>query len=107
MNGEKNALPAAAAFSGGLLILIQGLIMTLVPLWSDFSSYTTLFYGLFVAVLGVISICLSYFIYKSYSFPKSALLLSIAVVSMIFAGGGFIIGSILTSIGGSLSLLSL
>ena len=107
MNGEKNAVPAAAAFSGGLLILIQGLIMTLVPLLSGFSSHTTLFYGLFVAALGVISICLSYFIYKSYSFPKSALLLSIAVVSMIFAGGGFLIGSILTSIGGSLSLLSL
>lgn len=107
MNGEKNALPAAAAFSGGLLILIQGMIMTLVPLLSDFSSYTTLFYGFFVTALGVISICLSYFIYKSYSFPKSALLLSIAVVSMIFAGGGFLIGSILTSIGGSLSLLSL
>lgn len=107
MDGEKNALPAAAAFSGGLLILFQGLIMTLVPLLSDFSSHATLFYGLFVMALGISAVCLSYFIYKSYSFPRSALLLSIAVVSMLFAGGGFLIGAILTSIGGSLSLLSL
>ncbi|WP_400204298.1 hypothetical protein [Candidatus Methanomassiliicoccus intestinalis] len=106
MDREKNTLPAAAAFSGGLLILFQGLIMTLIPLLSDFSSQATFFYGLFVTALGIISICLSYFIYKSYSFPKSALLLSVAVVSMIFAGGGFLIGSILTSIGGSLSMLS-
>ncbi len=107
MDGEKNVLPAAAAFSGGMLILIQGLIMTVVPLLSDFSSYTTLFYGFFVIAMGIVSIGLSYFIYKSYSFPKSALLLSIAVISMVFAGGGFLIGSILTSIGGSLSMLSL
>ncbi len=94
------------ALGGGIIILLQGLLMTLVPLLSDAASDYTIFYGLFVILMGLIAICLSFLIYKTYKLSQSVLLLSVAVITMFFAGGGFLIGSVLTSIGGSISLLS-
>lgn len=106
VSNEKNTFPAITAAAGGIFIIIQGLFMLLIPLSYNSISEMNLFYGALTTILGLAALVLSYSIYVKYKLSNSLAVLSIAVIVMLFAGGGFLVGSMLTSVSGTLSLMS-
>ena len=103
--------PYVISLLGGLLILIEGVIVAVVsPFIATAGALGTnaLLFGAAVIVQGLIVMWAAYGLrmYPNHHVILGVVIVILSMVSMLLAGGGFIIGSVLGIIGGGWAMMS-
>lgn len=110
--GEKGAAwPCVISLMGGLLVLIEGLVVAFVgPLLATAGSIRAdaLLFGVAVIVQGLMIMWASWGLRRSSSrhVVLGTAIVALSMAAMLLAGGGFIIGSVLGIVGGGWAMMS-
>jgi uncharacterized membrane protein YvlD (DUF360 family) len=103
--------PYILSMIGGVLVLIEGIIIAaagplIMVIGGDF-GLGTLVFGIFVVILGAIIIWLAYALRQrpAQHVAYGAGIIIVSVIALVFAGGGFVIGSLLGIIGGAWAIM--
>ena len=111
-SGRFASLPFWPSMAGGLLVLIEGLVMIFQgPVLASSGAEPMLgamAFGLVVTLLGAV---IAWGAYSIRSNPArratyGAIVVMLSVVALVLAGGGFIVGSILGILGGSWAIMT-